>query len=324
MKLKRVLPGLALAAGAVFGAAWRVASAPADPELEAKADAIARSGPWRHNFATVNGVRLHYAELGEGPLVVLLHGFPECWYMWHNILPRLGTRFHVVALDMRGYNWSDKPKGVSAYSSEEVARDVSALIEHLGDTQAYVVGHDWGGAIAWQLSIQSPERIKKLVIINAPHPTAVAKMPTLPKQLLRSYYIFFFQLPILPEAVVRLLIGQMLSNSTYTPGAFSEETLDVFRNNVNQPGTATAMINYYRAAIRSAPANMKRRIPPIEVPTMIIWGTKDFALTEDLLHISAAQVANLCMERVEDSGHWVPEEKPRVVSDLLLDYLGSD
>ena len=314
---------VALVAGTAAGviAARKIAYAPPDPQVEARADADAHRGPWTHGYAEVRGLRLHYAEIGEGPLVILLHGFPECWYTWHNILPRLGTRFHVVAPDMRGYNWSSKPGGVDAYTMEEVARDIEALIEHFGEARAHVVGHDWGGEVAWQLGMQHPECVNRLVAINAPHPAAVVRSFTKPEQQLRSSYVYFFQLPVVPEAVVRLLLRLALPATAVVPGAFPEEALDVYQNGVSQPGAATAMLNYYRATARSAVYRLQVRYPAIGVPTMVIWGMKDFALGPYLLDSLDEWVPGVRIERVEDSGHWVPEEKPRVVTDLLIDFL---
>src|SRR5206468_7188793 len=141
-----------------------------DPGVEARAEAAAYSGPWTHGYATANGVRLHYAEIGAGPLVVLLHGFPQCWYMWHNQLPRLAERFHVIAPDMRGYNWSDKPAGVSSYQPDALSADIVSLLDALGHERAHIVGHDWGGAVAWHLGMFHSTSVDKLVVINAPHP----------------------------------------------------------------------------------------------------------------------------------------------------------
>lgn len=318
------LRGRALLAAGGLGAyiaARRLASAPPDPDVEARADAAAHSGPWRHNFAVVNGLRLHYAEIGSGPLVVLLHGYPESWYMWHNILPRLGAHFHVVAPDMRGYNWSDKPLGVGAYRVGEVAGDIVALIEALGEESASIVAHDWGGLVAWELGMRHPDRLSKLVVINAPHPAVYARETRNPVQLLRSAYVLFFQLPVISEAVSRLMVKYSLRGSSAVPGAFSEEALDIYQNGIAQPGAATAMLNYYRAGFRNARGMFFGDFPIVHTPTMLIWGMKDMALGPGLIEGTEEWVPGLRVERVEESGHWVPEEKPRLVADLLIDFL---
>jgi pimeloyl-ACP methyl ester carboxylesterase len=318
LKNRAFILGIA-AGGAGVLAARRVAYAPPDPALEARVHAEAYSGPWTHHYADVNGVRLHYADMGHGPLLVLLHGFPECWYTWHNVMPRLAARFRVIAPDMRGYNWSDKPRGVAAYRTAEVARDIAALIEHLGETRAFVAGHDWGGAVAWRLANDMPERVERLCIINAPHPVTYAREARKPEQFGRSLYALFFQLPLLPEAAVRLGIRR-LGESASIPGAFSDAALDIYQNGVSQPGAATSMLNYYRAALRHSRSEVSAATRPTPVPTLVIWGMKDFALSPRLLDGLEEWVPDLRIERVEESGHWVPEEKPRVVSDLLADF----
>ena len=254
-----------------MGAARRVAYAPPDPDVEARAEAASYSGAWTHGYAPANGLRLHYAEIGAGPLVVLLHGFPECWYMWRNLLPRLAERFHVVALDMRGYNWSDKPAGVGSYTLETLSRDVVSLLDALGAERAHIVGHDWGGAVAWHLGMYHAGRVDKLAVINAPHPVAFQREMMRSDQLARSWYAFFFQLPLLPEAAVRLAIRRGLRESAAIPGAFPDEAVDVYQNGVSQPGAATAMLNYYRAAFRAALKLTAQTRRAIDLPTLLIW-----------------------------------------------------
>src|SRR5579884_3024966 len=159
---------------------------------------------WTHRHASVNGVRLHYVEAGRGPLVVLLHGFPEFWYSWRHQIPALAAAgFRVLAPDLRGYNESDKPPGVAAYGLERVAGDVAALVRHAGERRAAVVGHDWGGGIAWWLAMHRPDVVGRLAVLNAPHPAAFRRELRTPGQLLRSWYVFFFQLPALPEWLFR-------------------------------------------------------------------------------------------------------------------------
>jgi pimeloyl-ACP methyl ester carboxylesterase len=313
-----------LLAGAVVGAAlWtarRIAYAPPNTAVEARAHDATRSGPWRHNYATVNGVRLHYAEVGSGPLVILLHGFPQCWYEWRYVIPRLAEHFHVIAPDMRGYNESDKPPGIASYTIENLTQDIASLIETLGEERAHIVGHDWGGGVAWGLGMQHSHRVDRLAVLNSPHPAAFERELKKGRQLLRSWYIFFFQLPLLPEASMRLTLRRSLPNSAQVPGAFPEEALDVYENAISQPGAATAMINYYRALFRNAPA-ARRLIRPITRPTLLLWGMKDFALIPELTEGLEQWVPDLRIERREESGHWLPEEKPGVVGDALLDFL---
>jgi len=311
----------ALAGAVLLAAARKAAYAPPDPAVAARAEAAAYAGPWTHGYATVNGVRLHYAEIGAGPLVVMLHGFPECWYMWHKLLPRMAERFHVIAPDMRGYNWSDKPAGIDSYEPDAISRDIVALLDALGHERAHIVGHDWGGIIAWYMGMHYAERIDKLVVINAPHPEPYRREAMHPDQLARSWYVFFFQLPILPEAFVRLMIRRGLRGSAATPGAFSDEALDVHQNGLSQPGAATAMVNYYRATFRRSLKLAAQTRRTIDLPTLLIWGMQDVALSPRLTEGLHPWVPNLRVERIQDSGHWVPEEKPSVVGDLLFDFL---
>jgi pimeloyl-ACP methyl ester carboxylesterase len=159
---------------------------------------------WNGRFASVNGIRLHYVEAGTGPLVLLLHGFPEFWGSWRHQIPALADAgFRVLAPDLRGYNLSSKPAGVESYRVAELVGDVVGLIRHAGEERATVVGHDWGGAIAWATAMRRGERIHRLIILNAPHPAAYLRELRRPGQLLRSWYVFFFQLPLLPECLVR-------------------------------------------------------------------------------------------------------------------------
>lgn len=317
-RLVRLGVGAALVGGYVL--ARKIAYAPPDPDGENRADAAAHSGPWTHGFRVINGLRLHYAEIGSGPLVVLLHGFPQCWYEWHNVMPRLGARFHAIAPDLRGYNWSDKPYGVDAYYVRKVSADIAALIESFGEEQAFVVGHDWGGMVAWDLATHYPDLVKKLVVINAPHPGTLSRdLRSLP-QFTSSLYALFFQMPLLPEVVVRLTLRQSLKGSAFAPRAFSEEALDIYENGASQPGAVSAMLNYYRATARESLRELWTEYPMVMQPTMVIWGVKDFALRTHLLDGLEKWVPKLRIERIEDSGHWVPEEKPHLVTELLVDF----
>ena len=274
-----------------------------------------------HRYADLGDVRLHYVEAGSGPLVILLHGFPQCWYQWRYVMARLATRFHVVAPDMRGYNWSGKPGGVRAYRLEKLGGDVSALIDALGGGKAHVVGHDWGGGVAWYVGAYHADRVDKLVVMNAPHPGAFAREMKTPGQLLRSWYVFFFQLPILPEAALRLTIRSTMRATAAIPGAFPDDALDVYEHAVSQPGAATAMINYYRAAARSGSPLPKQTERTIIVPTMLLWGMKDRFLSPRLTEGLEKWIPDLRVVRVEESGHWLAEEEPGVVADALLYFL---
>jgi pimeloyl-ACP methyl ester carboxylesterase len=319
---------MALAAGAAIFAAKKIAEAPPDPVVAERAVYASMAGPWEHGYAEANGLRFHYAAIGEigAPLVLLLHGFPECWYEWAGIMPRLAVEggFRVVAPDMRGYNLSDRPTGIHNYTLDKLASDVPGLIRALGYSRAHVVAHDWGGGVAWQAAVDYPEAIERLVVINAPHPDRYAEVVrSNPKQLLRSYYIFLFQIPLIAEAIVRLSLRYSLRSSTRLPDTFSDEALDVYENAISQPGAATAMLNYYRAAIRRPPT-VYTHGRQITRPTLLIWGMQDFALVPELAAGLERWVPNLSVETVHDASHWVPEEHPGLVVDSVLRFLDSD
>src|SRR5947209_6217022 len=210
---------------------------------------------WEHREVVVNGVRLHYVEAGRGPLIVLLHGFPEFWYCWRFQIPALAAAgFRVVVPDLRGYNLSDKPPGVASYRLPLLSQDVAELIRRAGAERAAVAGHDWGGGIAWHLAMTRPDCVGKLIILNAPHPALyereVRKLP----QLLRSWYIFFFQLPWLPELVCRwhdfALLRRAVREGPACRDRVTRHDADLYIKALARPGALTAAINYYRAVFR--------------------------------------------------------------------------
>jgi pimeloyl-ACP methyl ester carboxylesterase len=283
----------------------------------------------------VGPVRLHVAEAGSGPLVVLLHGFPEFWYTWRRQIPALAEAgFRVVASDMRGYNLSDKPRGVSRYRGEALASDVRGLIEALGEERAHVVGHDWGGEVAWETAMRHPEVVDRLAILNVPHPARFIRGLRSPRQLRRSWYMFFFQLPFAPEAAFRAngfaAPRKVLREDPVWPGAFTEADLDRFVEAWAQPGAVEAMLNYYRAAFRDPAAlrafigraNGGAGLAVVEAPTLVIWGEQDTALGAELAEPDRRWVPNLVgVERLPDASHWVQNDAPERVNELLVDFL---
>ncbi|MDQ3928771.1 MAG: alpha/beta fold hydrolase, partial [Chloroflexota bacterium] len=189
------------------------------------------------------------------------------------------------------------------------------------EVRAHVVGHDWGGVIAWQIGMDHPEWVDRLVVVNAPHPVAYRREALRIEQAFRSYYAFLFQLPVLPEAMMRLTLRRALPSSAAVPGSFSDDALDIYQNNISQPGAATAMINYYRAAAREVLGLVTQDHKLITAPTMLLWGMKDFALVPGLTEGLEEWVPGIRVERNEESGHWVPEEKPGWVGDRLREFL---
>ncbi|HEV8536225.1 MAG TPA: alpha/beta fold hydrolase [Candidatus Limnocylindria bacterium] len=278
----------------------------------------------------VNGIRLHSRAEGKGQLVLLLHGFPETSYAWRGQIPALAGRFRVVAPDLRGYGESEKPPHVLNYRSTALVGDVAALIKALGEERAHVVGHDWGGFIGWLLAQRRPELVDRLAILNAPHPARFERaVRSFSRQLLRSWYVLFFQLPLVPEALLLRggaeAIGRLLSGSAVRRTAFSADDLLEYRRAFSLPGAATATINYYRAAFRDT---LTRRSAPsatvIRAPTLLIWGEHDRALGTELTHdMEGLFAGDFRVEYVRGAGHFVMEERPELVNRLLVDFLSA-
>jgi pimeloyl-ACP methyl ester carboxylesterase len=278
------------------------------------------------SYVEVNGVRLHYAEAGSGPLVVLLHGFPEFWYSWrHQIAALAQAGYHVVAPDMRGYNLSSKPAGWREYDAEPLADDIAALIRHFGVENAYVAGHDWGAAVAYLTAMEHPDVVKRLAILNVPHPARMIASFRTWRQLRKSWYMFFFQLPVIPE---RLLAANDFAAAkralrAESPGAFSDADIERYVEAWSQPGALTTMINYYRAALRRSPRSSLARMRPIDVPVLVIWGERDAVLGSELAEPEAKWVSNVRVERIPQATHWVQHDAPERVNELLTGFFGA-
>ncbi|HEX3560552.1 MAG TPA: alpha/beta hydrolase [Pyrinomonadaceae bacterium] len=284
----------------------------------------------RHGFAQVGDVRLHYAETGVGDrLVILLHGFPECWYSWRHQLAALGGRFRVVAPDMRGYNLSDKPPRVEDYRVGRLVDDVTGLIRHLGAREASVVGHDWGAVVAWAVAQHYPDYVSKLAALQVPPPAVWRKNLGL-RQLLRSWYMLFFQLPAIPEWWVGRgdFNGlEKMFRKTARPGTFDDEDIRVLKAAMREPGALNAAINYYRANFGSFLGRHFRdgvytKQERVRVPTLFIYGERDFAIVPETVEGVAAYVNAPYREvRLAKSNHWVQQEYPAEVNAALLSFL---
>ena len=276
-------------------------------------------------YADLADARLHYVEAGDGPLVVLLHGFPEFWFSWRFQIPALvEAGFRVVAPDMRGYNLSSRPSKVAAYDIDRLAADVRDLIRERGAGRALLAGHDWGAAAAWVTAMNHPGVVERLAILNAPHPHRMLQGLRRPRQLARSWYILFFQLPWLPELAVRARgwrgLRRLFENEA-RPGAFTPEDIERYVEAWSQPGAPTGMINYYRAAARQTPGRASARIRPVEAPTLVIWGRRDRHLGAELAEPERADVPNLeRVVRLPEASHWVHQDEPERVSQLLVDF----
>ena len=294
----------------------------------------------RHHDAEIQGpvgpeskIRLHVAEAGpaDGKVIVLLHGFPDFWGGWRGqVEPLVRAGYRVLMPDLRGYGTSEKPKGVQSYSERMLASDVVGLIRWAGKSKAIVVGHDWGGAAAWRTAIRYPEAVEKLIILNCPHPAAMKnKLASDPKQLMKSWYMFFFQLPFLPEAVLTAgnygRLSRLVTRSA-RKGAFSERAVEELKQAWGQPGAMHAMVNYYRAAMRAQDGSLVKGgggTTKIQPPTTIIWGMRDPHLSASLAEDSAELCADVRIERLPEATHWLQYEEPAKVASLILAAAGA-
>jgi len=276
---------------------------------------------WQHEEAIINGIRLHWVEAGDGPLVVLLHGFPEFWYSWRHQIPALSTRFRVVAPDLRGYNLSERPQ--TGYDIETLTADVLALIHALGEEKAVIIGHDWGGVIAWAFAARFSDATTKLVIMNAPHPERFQRsLMSGFRQMLRSSYVLFFQIPRLPELLLGAnrcwVLARGMRSSAKRVDAFSDEDLERYRSAMSRPGALTAALGYYRALFRTR--RQTQQFADVEAPTLVLWGEHDRALGKDLAEGLEEWVPNLTVHFL-DCGHWTQQEQPDQVNRYLAEFL---
>jgi pimeloyl-ACP methyl ester carboxylesterase len=284
----------------------------------------------RHRTITVDGdrgVRLHVVEAGpeDGPLLILLHGFPEFWYGWRRqIGPLAAAGFRVQVPDQRGYNLSDKPRGVSSYNLDRLAEDVVGLIDAAGVAKARVVGHDWGGVVGWWLGIRHPQRLERLALLNIPHPVVMERsLRHSSVQRKKSRYMFLFQLPWLPERIFRrkgFAYAEKTLRVSSRPGTFSDEDVARYKEAWSQPGAVRSMLHWYRAALRARPRRPKS--PRVTVPTLLIWGTKDRFLGQEMAEASIALCDQGRLELIPEATHWVQLEEPERVNRLLVEFLG--
>ncbi len=280
----------------------------------------------KFDYAQIGGVKLHYATAGNGEkLVVLLHGFPEFWYSWRRQIIALSDEYTVVAPDMRGYNLSDKPANVSDYQIDKLVDDITGLIRHFGREQAAIVGHDWGASVAWATAQKHPEYVWKLCALQVP-PISVWKKNQTVKQFLASWYMFFFQIPRLPEWLMSrndfAILAKGLKNSTAERGVFSDYDIAEYKKAWSEPTALTSAINYYRANILKRLFSKQSTEEKIKVPTLFIYGEKDQAiLPETVQGIGEIIDAPYQEIRIPDAGHWVQQEAAEIVTDSLREFL---
>jgi pimeloyl-ACP methyl ester carboxylesterase len=274
----------------------------------------------RFDFIPTNGIRLHTALAGpeDGEPVILLHGFPEAWFGWETQIDAMAAAgFRVIAPDQRGYNLSDKPKGVASYCMHTLAADIVGLADSLGFERFCFAGHDFGAMVGWHMGMQYPERLRRLAIANVPHPVVMRSyIRKHPSQMSKSWYALFFQLPALPERIVRAGNWRMLMSAM--PVGLSEDERDRYREAWAQPGAMTGMINWYRSMLRHPPKLTGS--PRISVPTLVVWGKQDPHLSYGMASLSVDLCEYGRLVTFEDATHWVQHDKPEEVSHLLIEH----
>lgn len=282
---------------------------------------------WQHHFVTTNQIRLHCVSQGEGELVVLLHGFPEFWYSWRHQIPTLAQHFRVVVPDLRGYNDSDKPS--SGYDLDTLAADIQGLVQALGYKSAHVVGHDWGGVIAWHFAQRFPQSLNRLAILNAPHPHRfLQELASNVDQLRRSWYVLAFQVPTLPEWLIQqnlqTLLKTLLQEHAVRKGAFTTKDTEIYQAALEKPGVLTAALSYYRQLLTPQAwlRHWGRSPSPVLAPTLVLWGEEDPFLSQRLTEgIETLVDAPFDLKLIPNCGHWIQQEVPQTVNRELLTFL---
>ena len=271
-----------------------------------------------------DGVHLHYVSAGRGPLVVLLHGFPEYWGGWHAQIARLvAAGFRVVAPDLRGYGQSDKPEPVSAYYLEHLADDVAALLEHLDAGPAVVVGHDWGGAVAWLHAMRHPAQVKRLAVLNMPHPAIFAQAWKTWRQRLKSFYFYFFRMRSLAAFVYRRFraLPQRLMLWFFSRRTQPWRSFDHYAEEGLRPGAMKAMMSWYTALLDRSPNDMLALVMPLRLPILVLWGDEDPAFGEALAdpgdHVDRDQLE---VRYLRGAGHFIHLERSDEVSEALAEF----
>ena len=274
----------------------------------------------RFEYLSTNGIRLHTALAGpeDGKPVFLLHGFPDAWFGWEaQIQPLAEAGFRVIVPDQRGYNLSDKPKGVTSYQMDTLVEDIIGLADTLGYDQFCLAGHDFGAMVSWNLAVQHAERLKRLAIANVPHPTVMRNyLRTHLSQMLKSWYAVFFQLPGLPERLVKVNNWQFLISAM--PDDLTTKERNRYRKSWAQSNAMTSMINWYRASLRQLGKSSVSS--KIQVPTLILWGQQDPHISYEMAPLSVIPCQDGRLVTFEDATHWVMHDKPKEVSQLLIEH----
>jgi pimeloyl-ACP methyl ester carboxylesterase len=285
--------------------------------------------PLVYRTIAVNDVQLQVSVTNEGGprgLALLLHGFPELAFSWrYQIAALSGAGYEVWAPNLRGYGASSKPPKVSDYSMDRLLADIAALIDASGRDEVTLVGHDWGAAQAWMFAIREVRPLQRLVIMNVPHPACMRRELRRPRQLLKSWYIFFFQIPWLPEKLLcarrAKAVGDAFTRSAVDPSRFPDAVTEVYREAALRPGAMRSMINYYRAAVRGGRAAAAEELAVIDTPTLLIWGLEDVALSKETTDGTDEHVADLTVRYLPGVSHWVQQEAPETVNVMMLAWL---
>ncbi len=285
--------------------------------------------PLTYRTIAVNDVELEVSVTGEGGergLALLLHGFPESAFSWRYQIPALvEAGFEVWAPNLRGYGESSKPPNVSDYSMDRLLADIGALVDVSGRSDVTLIGHDWGAAQAWMFAIRRVRPLQRLVIMNVPHPACMQRELRRPRQLLKSWYIFFFQIPWLPERLLTTrratAVGAAFTRSAVDRSRFPDEVTDVYRRDATRTGAMRSMLNYYRAAVRGIRASSSEELATIDTPTLMIWGLEDTALSKATTDGTEQFVNDLTLRFLPGVSHWVQQEAPETVNAMLTAWL---
>jgi pimeloyl-ACP methyl ester carboxylesterase len=296
-----------------------------EPRLDAVAAARAGLGiPLEAGRVDAGAVALFVVQAGpaDGPPVVLLHGFPEFWYAWKGVIaPLVAAGFRVIVPDQRGYGDSDKPRGIAAYDLDRLGDDVAGMIVALGHDAAAVAAHDWGGGVAWNLAIRHPERLRRLAVIDTPHPDA-GRVPSLQEDTV-NWFRMYFQIPWLPEWSARIghwwLLSKTMRDSA-APGTFPEEKLALYRSAWDRDGAIGTMMNWYRAEARkpspTGPLDTRR----VAAPTLLILAPDDAFIPGGLTRASLQFLDDGRLVELDEGTHWVIQERPGEIAALLAEF----
>jgi pimeloyl-ACP methyl ester carboxylesterase len=279
----------------------------------------------RERYIKTNGINLHVMEAGpeKGPMIMFLHGFPEFWYAWRKQIEYFAQKGYLVVVpDQRGYNLSDKPQGIPSYKIDELTKDIIGIIDAYGRDRIFLVGHDWGAAVSWWTALKYPQRLQRLVIMNVPHPKVMTKnLFTNPKQMEKSWYIFYFQLPGAVEKFASANNYEWpvkLLAKTSWPGAFTPDELEKYREAFMQPGAFPAMVNWYRAFIQTPsdpPTNYT-----ITPPLLFLWGMKDIALISEMADDSMSYCPQGKLVKFPEATHWIQHEEAEKVNKMIEEF----